>query len=308
MATQGVGTYKLNSFWESGRLIYYEKAYGHTTTGDVFILGHDYVQVGDTANDVDFQWYGTTTGTFVLDAAAHTLAMTGMAASIDGIFTISNATEATSTTAGALVVTGGIAFAKDMYVGDDVFLTSAAKLDWAAGNALLTHSTGLLTFSASNVAFGVDATGIDVTFFGDTAAYKAWFDQNGDTNGAWYFGADDYGIDVGFYGVTASNSMTWDASANALVFVAGGITLGVATNIVLDTTTGTKIGTAANQKLAFFNATPVIQEAHITDASVAHALNATFSDTEAEAALNALGTIINSILADLAVYGLQAAT
>lgn len=36
--------------------------------------------------------------------------------------------------------------------------------------------------------------------------------------------------------------------------------------------------------------------AAITDASVAHALNATFSDTEVEAALNALGTKINLIL------------
>lgn len=37
----------------------------------------------------------------------------------------------------------------------------------------------------------------------------------------------------------------------------------------------------------------------ITDASVAHALNASFSDTEVEAALNALGTKINLILAAL---------
>lgn len=37
----------------------------------------------------------------------------------------------------------------------------------------------------------------------------------------------------------------------------------------------------------------------IANASVAHALNATFSDTEVEAALNALGTKINSILAVL---------
>jgi hypothetical protein len=36
--------------------------------------------------------------------------------------------------------------------------------------------------------------------------------------------------------------------------------------------------------------------ADITDASVAHALNATFSDTEVEAALNALGAKINLIL------------
>lgn len=39
----------------------------------------------------------------------------------------------------------------------------------------------------------------------------------------------------------------------------------VANNIVTDTTTGTKIGTATNQKLAFFNATPVTQPTEITD-------------------------------------------
>ncbi len=38
------------------------------------------------------------------------------------------------------------------------------------------------------------------------------------------------------------------------------------------------------------------QPAHIADASVAHALNAVFDDTEVEAALNALGTKINAIL------------
>lgn len=44
----------------------------------------------------------------------------------------------------------------------------------------------------------------------------------------------------------------------------------------------------------------------ITDASVAHALNATFSDTEAEAALNALGVKINAILAVLRANGIVA--
>lgn len=40
-------------------------------------------------------------------------------------------------------------------------------------------------------------------------------------------------------------------------------------------------------------------QAAITDASTAHALNATFSDTEVESALNALGGKINLILAAL---------
>lgn len=48
--------------------------------------------------------------------------------------------------------------------------------------------------------------------------------------------------------------------------------------------------------------------AHLTDASVAHALNATFSDTEVEAALNALGTKINAILDILQANGLMAAS
>ena len=47
-------------------------------------------------------------------------------------------------------------------------------------------------------------------------------------------------------------------------------------------------------------------QADITDASVAHALNATFSDTEVEAALNALGTKINAILDVLEAAGLTA--
>jgi hypothetical protein len=40
-----------------------------------------------------------------------------------------------------------------------------------------------------------------------------------------------------------------------------GLTIADAGNIVLNTTTGTKIGTATGQKLGFYNATPVIQQA-----------------------------------------------
>jgi hypothetical protein len=42
----------------------------------------------------------------------------------------------------------------------------------------------------------------------------------------------------------------------------------------------------------------------ITNASTAHALNSTFSDTEVEAALNAMGTKVNSILTVLRANGL----
>lgn len=50
----------------------------------------------------------------------------------------------------------------------------------------------------------------------------------------------------------------------------------------------------------------ISQQTSIADASVAHALNSTFSDTEAEAALNALGAKINAILDVLDAAGLTA--
>ena len=58
-----------------------------------------------------------------------------------------------------------------------------------------------------------------------------------------------------------------------------------ATNIVLGTTTGTKIGTATSQKLGFFNATPVIQQASIADPS-----GGAVVDAEARTAVIALIT------------------
>lgn len=50
----------------------------------------------------------------------------------------------------------------------------------------------------------------------------------------------------------------------------------------------------------------ITQQSNITDASTAHALNATFSDTEVEAALDALGTKINAILSALDGAGITA--
>lgn len=58
------------------------------------------------------------------------------------------------------------------------------------------------------------------------------------------------------------------------------------------------------------NNRPLIATAQtlVSDASTAHALNATFSDVEAETALNALGTKINAILDILEAHGLMKAS
>lgn len=69
-----------------------------------------------------------------------------------------------------------------------------------------------------------------------------------------------------------------------------------------------QVGDSASDLVAFHGATATDQPANIADAVVAHALNATFSDTEAEAALNALGVKINAILDILEEKGLMAAS
>jgi hypothetical protein len=49
-------------------------------------------------------------------------------------------------------------------------------------------------------------------------------------------------------------------------------------NIVTDTTTGTKIGTGTTQKVGFFNATPVVQQAAVADATDAASTQARLND------------------------------
>lgn len=109
-------------------------------------------------------------------------------------------------------------------------------------------------------------------------------------------------------------SLGHDAT-NGVISVAGGGVLSITTglsfldlNIVLGTTTGTKIGTATTQKLAFWNATPVVQQAAISDVS---SNTYTGADTVSLANLDAqfgnIETAINTIIARLETIGLIAA-
>lgn len=75
-------------------------------------------------------------------------------------------------------------------------------------------------------------------------------------------------------------------------FGTSAVTLGDAVNIVANTSTGTKIGTATTQKLGFWNATPVVQPTTIVDA------DGTLAD---------ITTKFNSLLSKLETIGLLAA-
>ena len=83
------------------------------------------------------------------------------------------------------------------------------------------------------------------------------------------------GVAVSVTSSGTNENLTIDAKGSGTVTIngtaTGGITLGQsvtmteAKNVVLGTTTGTQIGTATNQKLGFFGATPVVQQTELTD-------------------------------------------
>lgn len=68
----------------------------------------------------------------------------------------------------------------------------------------------------------------------------------------------------------AVDAVTWAVSYDTAL-VKQSFTLEEAVNIAVDTSTGTKIGTGATQKLGFFNATAIVQPAHANQAAVSAA-------------------------------------
>jgi hypothetical protein len=82
--------------------------------------------------------------------------------------------------------------------------------------------------------------------------------------------------------------------------LAGG-TMAEGANIVLGTTTGTKIGTATTQKLGFYNATPVVKQAGI-DAATGTATRTTFAT--GSVTTTQLAERVKALIDDLRAYGL----
>ena len=72
-----------------------------------------------------------------------------------------------------------------------------------------------------------------------------------------------------------------------------------------DTQGDTGIGNADGDKIGLYGVTKIVRQDTITDAVTSHNINSTFSDTEVEATLDALGTKINLILVRLENIGIN---
>lgn len=172
--------------WRSGVQYWYESAVGRSVTGDILSIGTTAVTIGGTSQDIDFGWYAASSKSFVLDAGAGTLTMAGVALSTAGAVTITNATATSSTTTGALIVTGGIATAADITCGDDLFMSSNGVINFASGDATITHDSAddqgkirvdaTINAGAISDGYGIFEVNLNMTgvFTGHAAAASAW--------------------------------------------------------------------------------------------------------------------------------------
>lgn len=100
------------------------------------------------------------------------------------------------------------------------------------------------------------------------------------------------------YGLTV-NAQTGATSNYSAQFLGGLGILITDINIVLTSTTGTKIGTATSQKLSFWNATPIIQPASANQAALTNSTGGTYDGTLADVGVVFSQTAINNNFTDM---------
>ncbi len=145
------------------------------------------------------------------------------------------------------------------------------------------HSTfsasgGVLSFTRDNastqIAFGESASGMNLKIFGNTAsAYTEWISASNElyvasgakitSDGALNVGAVTVSGHLGVVSGAQINSV----SVSGVATFTGDITLFDA-DLVLNTSVGTKIGTASLQKIGFFGVTPVVMQAYTATSAV----------------------------------------
>lgn len=119
-------------------------------------------------------------------------------------------------------------------------------------------------------------------------------------------GASPLNLDGGALTVAATATITTVAATD--ITLANDMTVADAGNIILATSTGTKIGTATTQKLAFYNATPIVQRTSSAQAAIA--TTAAISTTSAKwgystsTQANSIVTLANELRAALLALGL----
>jgi hypothetical protein len=181
----------------------------------------------------------------------------------------------------------------------------------AAPTAALTWTAAALTAASVNAASGTASDGsvsaaASAAFFGGgilgvkSSTAQAGFRSNLNVNGLGM--GNGTTTDITFER-TGTNTATITATSG--LTIAGNVTLS-ARNIITDTTTGMKIGTAVTQKLGFYNATPVVQPSGASQAAVTTtaATQTTPWGFSTQAQADAIVTLVNALRTAMVNTGL----
>lgn len=164
---------------------------------------------------------------------------------------------------GYLSVGGAAHRGKISVIGGD---TSNAPLSFDSGTLTTTAQNGSFEYSSSRPYFTPQSNTRQQLVLGPVAGLTSGFIPFADANG---FLADSHleaynsGNDfrVNFYSSWEfRQNVVFDSGKNLTLNGTGQLQMGVGGNIVLSTTTGTKLGTGTTQKLGFWNVTPVVQQ------------------------------------------------
>jgi hypothetical protein len=199
----------------------------------------------------EFNTFTSNTISFV-GASTTTLAANMSVAYVQG------GTNATITTSAAIYVPTLALTNTTTGIGLYVVAPSGAGTNLAAqfdGSVLISSATsmlGALTVTGADVSISASRAYILIANSGN-ASSRRWQFRN-DVSAFGDFKLMRSTDNTSSAGTTV---VTWDSSSN--MSLVGNLTLADATNIIFNTSTGSKIGTATTQKIGFWNATPIVQ-------------------------------------------------
>jgi hypothetical protein len=227
---------------------------------------------------------GTFTGTWFTGGTATT---TKPQVLIEPTGTTSTAWSTAGTGLGVNAASGFAGNLLDLQVNGTSVARFASSGLTLSNNPTIT-ATGLVSFASSGISQGFNfnqsvqalglvsrsfgtsrnsANGEDVTFFGGDVGFGTDFTggdcqiRGGRGRGSGNSGAITFGTATG----GASGSTRNEVVERFRITPDGRFSAAEGFDFALGTTTGTKIGTATTQKLGFYNATPVVQPAAVTD-------------------------------------------
>lgn len=246
-------------------------AYPITTSGAVQFTGGVTINtVGLTITDVNVV-LGTTTGTKFGTATGQKI----------GFFNATPVIQPVATTdLGTVLSSLGLRAAGTAYpITTSGTLTLTGTINITDVNVVLGTTTG--------TKFGT-ATGQKIGFFNATPVIQP-------------VATTDLGTVLSSLGLRAAGT-AYPITTSGTLTLTGTVNI-TDVNIVLGTTTGTKIGTAVGQKLGFWNATPVIQQASANQAALAAYVTGAFG-LNSNANMLALYNLVVAIRAALVTTGI----